>query len=156
MSEHRGRDHAPARLVKAILVQPDRLETVTVLWNPSSYRIHRRQRLRAPALAPPAAAAPGARPLAGGGREEWFETELFVDTTERQGAERDARAIVERLAGWMSCAAPAGRPLEVVFNWGPFRFAGAVESIEEEWVRFDADGTPVRAWVTLVLRRAWT
>jgi hypothetical protein len=41
----------------------------------------------------------------------------------------------------------------VVFVWGPFRFAGAIEELEEEWLRFDPDGTPVRAWLRVTLRR---
>lgn len=138
-----------AALTKASLACSATLETIDVLWNPSRYRIERRNVLDAPLLVGGAAA-----PARLSGRVERFDTSLFIDTTDRDGIERDARAIVETLVRWM------GQPRRerpgahsVVFAWGGFRFAGAIEAIDEEWIRFDPDGTPVRARLSLVLVR---
>ena len=136
-------------LVRASLVRVDTLETFDVLWNPARYRIERRRRLHAVEVLGAARAH-----LEGVGREELFRTELFVDTTDRPaGPGRDARAVVEVLASWMGVAAQSAGLCQVVFVWGSFRFAGVLDVVEEEWLRFDPDGTPVRAWVTVVLRR---
>lgn len=137
-------------LVKASLTEVDSLETIEVLWNPARYRVSRRNFLHSAAVI--GRSAGGDLQLAGG--QERFETELFLDTTDRpRGEERDARRVVERIARWMRPGLPGGEPARVVFLWGPFRFAGAIESLEEEWIRFDTDGTPVRAWLSLVLLR---
>ena len=90
--------------------------------------------------------------LAAGGAER-LSTQLLLDTTEAEGASRDARLEVERLERWSLPAAGRLLPPRLLFLWGSFRFRGVIESLAEEWVLFDPDGTPVRAWVDLVLRR---
>ena len=142
-----------SRLVKASLANVDSTETIDVLWNPERYAIQRRNLLRTPRVLAGALHAGAPRPVHLSSSERRFETELFVDTTDGPaGSSRDARPVVERLVAWMSPQPGRVRPDQIVFVWGPFRFVGAIEAIEEEWVRFDSDGTPVRAWVTLVLR----
>ncbi len=139
-------------LVRAALACVETRETLAVLWNPARYRLDRRNLLHTSEAIVAGGPAPG--PVSSG-REERFETTLFIDTTEESpGPGRDARRIVDRLVGWSERVRPGlSAPSRVVFVWGPFRFDGVLESIEEEWLRFDADGTPVRAWVTIVLRR---
>ncbi len=112
------------------------LETVEVRWNPSAYRLRHL-----------AAAAPG--PF---GRESSeLSAELFVDATAEAGAARDATRIARTRRGWL--APPAGvRPEKVLFVWGSFRFAGILACMDEEWIRFDPDGTPVRGRIRIVLR----
>ena len=137
-------------LVKASLTRVETLETIEVLWNPARYRLQRRNFLHSPAVI--GRSAGGDVQLAGG--QERFETELFLDTADiPAGEDRDARRIAERIAQWMRPSSPGGDPARVVFLWGPFRFAGVIESLEEEWIRFDPDGTPVRAWISLGLLR---
>ena len=140
-------------LVKAVLANVDSTESVEVLWNPARYTIQRRNTLRTPRVLAGALHSGATRAVHLSSSERRFETELFVDTTDEPvGSSRDARPVVERLVAWMSPASGRARPDQVVFVWGSFRFVGAIEVIEEEWIRFDSDGTPVRAWVTLVLR----
>lgn len=136
-------------LVKATLTRMDTLDTMAVLWNPAGYRIERRSELGAPSVLGRRTA--GDYLVAGG--EERFRTRLFLDTTESpSGKERDARYQAQTLASWMEPPSGEIRAPRVAFVWGPFRFQGAIESLDEDWIRFDPDGTPVRAWLDLVLR----
>lgn len=137
-------------LVKATLTSLESLQTVTVLWNPSRYRLRRRSHLAVPRVLGQSAA--DALRVCGG--EERFETRLFLDTTDQSpGETRNARRIADVLSSWMQPPDGEIRPPRVAFIWGPFRFDGAIELLEEEWIRFDPDGTPVRAWLTLALRK---
>ena len=122
-------------------------ETVPVRWNPAGYRLRR--------AAPAAAGAdlcgrPAPGPLLR--RREELSTELFLDTTGEEGEGRDARRAVEVLRAWMEAPPGALVPPRVLFHWGTFRFAGRIEEIDEEWIRFDADGTPVRGRLRLTIR----
>jgi hypothetical protein len=123
------------------------IETIAVRWNPASYRLRR---------ATPAAAGAGLggrsapEPLPRS-REELF-TELFLDTTGEESEGRDARRTVEVLRGWMELLPGALVSPRVLFQWGTFRFAGHIEEIDEEWIRFDPDGTPVRGRLRLTIR----
>ena len=137
-------------LIKATLTHMDTLDTVTVLWNPSSYRVQRSSHLGAPRVL--GSGASGELLVAGG--EERLHTRLFRDTTENApGDERDARRMAQALASWMQPPAGELRAPRIAFVWGPFRFLGVIETLDEDWIRFDADGTPVRGWLSLVLRK---
>lgn len=116
------------------------LRSIEAAWNPSSYRIR-----KASARSAPAAFGPPRR-------SEEFSTELFVDTGGETGAKRDARRILEELRSWMDPVAGGLLPSKVLFVWGTFRFAGRIEEILEEWIRFDPDGTPIRGRIRLLLR----
>jgi hypothetical protein len=133
-------------LVRAYLARVEAspaIDRVEVRWNPAAYRVTR--------LARPSGRldGEGGPAVLLGGRREEFRTELFIDTADEVGAERDARRTAETLRSWMGPG--AGRPPRVLFAWGSFRFVGTIDEIEEEWIRFDPDGTPVRGRIRLVL-----
>jgi contractile injection system tube protein len=123
------------------------IEAIPVRWNPASYRLRR-------AMPAAAVADPGGRPapLPLLRQREELSTELFLDTTGEEGGERDARRTVEVLRGWMELLPGALAPPRVLFHWGTFRFAGRIEEIDEEWIRFDPDGTPVRGRLRITIR----
>ena len=129
-------------LVKAELTDLGSMETVTVDWNPRKYSLSKKNQLSPAGMQ---AATPG-------GCEERFSTELFLDSTRRPLDERNLREVAEKLEGWMDPQSPGGPPAKVVFLWGPFRFTGYIDQIEEDWVRFDPDGTPVRGLIRLEMR----
>lgn len=132
--------------VKATITHLTSLESLRVLWNPESYRVTRVNHFAAPA-----GLAQGRSPLqASAGGVERFGTRLFLDSSEETGPRRDLRDAVERLERWSEPEGPL--PPRLLFAWGSFRFAGVIEELREEWIRFDADGTPTRGWVDLVLR----
>ena len=136
-------------LVKASLTHLDSLESVTVLWNPSSYRLEKKNCFAAPGSV---GGAGGSLQYVAGGAER-FMTRLFLDSTRESGTERDLRIWVESLQRWSHPAGDDWLPPRLLFAWGSFRFRGYIESMAEDWQRFDADGTPVRGWLDLVLRR---
>ena len=129
-------------LVKAELTHLDTLETVTVDWNPNKYSVSKRRQL----------AATGLWGAAGAPCEEQFSTQLFLDSTRRAPQERNLRELAQKLEGWMDADSAGGPPPKIVFLWGPFRFTGYIEQLDEEWVRFDPDGTPVRGFIQLQMR----
>jgi|TARA_B100000953_G_scaffold4803_1_gene4293 hypothetical protein len=129
-------------LVKAELTHLDSLETLTVDWNPNKYSVSKHRELVA-------AGAPGGT---GSSCEGQFSTRLFLDSTRRAPRERNLREIAQKLEGWMDPDSPGGLPPKIVFLWGPFRFTGYIERLDEEWVRFDPDGTPVRGFIRLQMR----
>ena len=136
-------------LVKASLTNLGSMESFTVLWNPERYAVSRTSRLAAPEVL-----GAGLSPLQAtlGGAEE-FVTELLLDTTKRPRGERDLRPQVARLEGWMEPHVEGMLPDRLLFSWGTFRFRGILTSLDQVWVRFDPDGTPVRGWLRLRLRR---
>ena len=162
-----------ANLSKASLIHLERLETLSVFWNPSGYRIERR-----PAVSVPGAGSPVATDL----RCERFRTTLLLDASSdfvdapaeraaddlspvsaQEGAAEaasgdagesrvDPNAWVACLESWSRPVGGATQPPRLLFAWGDFRFRGRIERIQEEWIRFDATGTPTRGWVDLTLR----
>ena len=136
-------------LVKATLTQLSNLESCEALWNPQSYRVARTNRFAA-------APVPGvglSRLQSASGGEERFAARLFLDTSEMEGNDRDLRPWVSRLEAWSETEGAAGLPPRILFHWGSFRFHGYLEELVEEWTAFDPDGTPIRAWLDIVLRK---
>ena len=129
-------------LVKAELTALHSLETVTVDWNPRKYTLSKRNQLA------PVGMQVGTLTAC----EERFSTELFLDSTRRPLGERNLREVAEKLEGWMDPQSPGGSPPKIVFLWGPFRFTGYIDQLDEDWVRFDPDGTPVRGLIRLEMR----
>ena len=139
--------------VKATLTHLGSLESMTVLWNPESYRVERLQRFAAPAAL---GAERSALQFAAGGSER-FLTRILFDTSDGDGTGardgRDVRSYLERLERWCDADPETALPPRLLFTWAAFRFRGSIEELREEVTLFDRDGTPLRAWVDLVLRR---
>jgi len=117
------------------------LDTLEVPWNPQGYK-----------LARVAQGVPVAAGLPAGSGLDRFSTELFLDTTEEAGDARNARRIAETLRSWMELLPESLLPPRLLFLWGSLRFAGVIVGLEEEWTRFDPDGTPVRGRLRIELR----
>ena len=135
-------------LVKATLTHLETLESVTVLWNPQRYWVARRTR-------PVTTAIVGEErspiDLVAGG-EAVFTTELLLDSTRNPPGSRDLRPLADKLSRWMAPSGSRWTPARVLFHWGTFRFRGVLVQLEESWVHFDPDGTPVRGWLRLSLQ----
>lgn len=136
-------------LVKATLTHLESLESLTVLWNPTSYHLEKRNRFAAPGGV---GVGGGAPQYVAGGAERFF-TRLFLDSTRERGPQRDLSLWVARLERWFRADGVRWLPPRVLFAWGSFRFRGHLEALDEDWQRFDADGTPVRGWLDIALRR---
>ena len=131
----------PPRLRKAELRgldesgrEVDKERWVRVPLNPQDLRLSH---------ADPELGAPGAARLA---------LELWFDVAE----DEDVRRLTERIAYFATPGtARDGTALPAVrFVWGPFRFDGKIEALEETLDRFSPEGRPLRARVSLALRGA--
>lgn len=137
-----------SELVKASITHLERLERLDVLWNPERYVVSRQQRV----VGSEGWGVGRSEPQAVVGGERTFSADLLLDATRRDPGDRDLRSIVERLESWMDPVAPSVVPGAVLFSWGPFRFRGIIVRLDQLWVRFRPDGTPLRGWVRILLR----
>jgi len=85
------------------------------------------------------------------GQGETLQLELFFDTYESASSVRDHTKKLHDLA---LIDTSLHRPPMVLVTWGTLSFKGVVESLNQRYTMFMEDGTPVRATVTLTLRRA--
>ncbi len=136
-------------LVKASLTHLGSLEKLEVMWNPERYAVSRRSHVVhvggwGTEHSPPQAVVGGA---------EKFTADLLLDSTRLPANERDLRPVVEKLERWMQPAWPEPLPEALLFSWGSFRFRGILVALDQIWVRFDPDGTPVRGWIRMALRK---
>jgi hypothetical protein len=138
-----------ATLVKATLTELNSLESVSFLFNPSSYQVETRREFVAP---PTAGGGLSALQSVRGGAQR-FRARAFLDSGDTTaGAGADLRSWVARVERWSVPNAETGLPPQVLFSWGTFRFRGVLEDMVQEWVRFAPDGTPLRGWLDVVLR----
>jgi hypothetical protein len=86
-----------------------------------------------------------------GGDRKKLTMELFFDTYE---ARTDVRQHTQKIAGLLVFNKEKHRPPKVELSWGPtppggayaeFPFVGVLETLKQQFVLFLADGTPVRA-----------
>ncbi|MDR0435089.1 MAG: hypothetical protein LBH21_08595 [Gracilibacteraceae bacterium] len=69
-----------------------------------------------------------------------------------QPAPQDLGGVQPEVEGFIA-ALRNNRTRRVTFYWADFSFAGILNDLTAEYIMFDADGTPVRAKVTLRLRQ---
>jgi nucleoid-associated protein YgaU len=131
------------------------LAEITALFNPNSYSVSKEVAWKAKTNrqhnAPPALEF-------GGGRSRRLDLELFFDTTEETGElQRDVRKRTNQVAKLTRIVRDLGRPPICVVSWGraptgsDFPFTGVVDQLVQRFTLFRADGTPVRATLTLGL-----
>lgn len=141
------------KLVKATLTHLDSLESVPVLWNPRSYHVERTNRFAAMNGFATSPAGFHYGPQFVTGRIERFATRLLLDGSRSDASPHDLRSEADRLERWAQPGGAEWLPARLLFAWGHFRFRGVIESLRQDWIRFDASGAPLRGWVDLVLRR---
>lgn len=132
------------RLEKATIT-PENEKPIEVLFNPTQYTLNqgntlspqRVQGLSAPIL------------QYGGGSGRTLTMDLFFDTYERH---RDVRKHTSRVYGLLDIRGELHRPPVCAFAWGSFDFRCMAESVGGRFTLFLADGTPVRATLTVMFR----
>lgn len=91
-----------------------------------------------------------------GGQRKKLSMELFFDTYEDRS---DVREFTSKIAGLLVFNREVHRPPKVTLNWGQaapggphvdFPFVGVLESLKQQFVLFQGDGTPVRAKLSAV------
>ena len=138
----------PGGLVKARIIQQDYADgerDLDVPFNPEGYVVGRRVRWREHAV------LLGDVPkieYTGGGRRR-LDVVLLLDAS---FGGRDVRADVDRLESFTRIDPDRHRPPWLLFSWASLQFDGVLESISTSYVLFAPDGSPLRAFVRLVLR----
>jgi hypothetical protein len=131
--------------------------SITVAFNPTTYSISKSltwnesggsndTRTNAPTLA------------FGGGGSRQLALELFFDSTERRGPERDVRVQTDRIVRLTQILRHLDNPRPPIckLDWGgkkeDFPFVGVVTSLEQSFLLFDATGQPLRATLKVAFR----
>jgi len=76
---------------------------------------------------------------------------LFDQWTDREEANVTER--VKQLADLLLIDPELHAPPPVEFSWGTFSFKAVIESLSQRFTMFDADGTPVRATVSISFKQ---
>ncbi|GGK63432.1 hypothetical protein [Ornithinimicrobium pekingense] len=122
----------------------------TVQFNPEEYTLNRESSFAQ--LTVPGLSAPIVQFVAG--NAQTVELELLVDTTVDSpagGPGSDVRALVGQVTALMDIDPGLHAPPPVIFAWGKFTFTCVVTRVAQKYVLFRADGTPVRARLTVGL-----
>jgi nucleoid-associated protein YgaU len=123
---------------------------VNVQFNPEEYTLNRETNFAQ--LPAPGSSAPIVQFLHG--NAQTIDMELLVDTTEESSAGppgSDVRRLVQDITALMEINPDLHAPPPVIFAWGQFTFTCVVTRTSQRYVLFRADGTPVRARLTVTL-----
>ncbi|MGI5400300.1 peptigoglycan-binding protein LysM [Streptomyces sp. CA-135486] len=121
-----------------------------VQFNPEEYTLNRETSFAQ--LAVPGLSAPVVQFLHG--NAQTLDMELLVDTTEAGPAGppgSDVRRLVHDVTALMDIDPTLHAPPPVIFTWGQLTFTCVVTKAAQRYVLFRADGTPLRARVTVTL-----
>ncbi|MGE3539967.1 MAG: LysM peptidoglycan-binding domain-containing protein [Candidatus Tectimicrobiota bacterium] len=120
---------------------------ITVLFNPAEYTLERSNTFQQTAL--PGLEAPITQFTSGGA--ETLSMELFFDTyTDHRG--EDVRRYTEQVSNLLKINADLHAPPICRFQWGRVAFKAVLERLNQRFTMFLADGTPVRAVLTVTFR----
>jgi hypothetical protein len=134
-------------LAKAEIINLDKNQKYTVLFNPKEYSVQKSVQWephKAPGLDVPEHEFTSGNPAV-------LSVELFFDTYEKK---KDVR--VEHTKKLMALALidpDKHRPPLVMFQWGGFKFKGVVESLTIRHTMFLPNGNPCRAVANLSLKQ---
>lgn len=131
-------------LAKA-MITPEGEGPIPVLFNPNQYSLDQANTLAEVGV--PGLSAPILQYVRGNGRT--LSMELFFDTYEEQG---DVRGHTDLVYGLLDIRGPLHRPPVCTFTWGSFNFDCVVERVGGRFTLFLADGTPVRATLSVTLK----
>lgn len=144
-------------LVKAIVVNVDSNERVECLFNPKEYTFSKQN-----SWSRDQKAGKDVPQLNfGGGQPATLQMELFFDTYAEARAGKPARDVRKEYTDklwklmivderWKDPKSKKGRPPMVRFQWGSaWSFNAVITSISQKFTLFLADGTPVRATLTV-------
>lgn len=129
---------------KAMITVQDE-DPIHVLFNPTQYSLDQANTLAE--IGVPGLAAPILQYVRGNGRT--LSMELFFDTYEQQ---EDVRDHTGRVYGLLNIRGPLHRPPVCTFTWGAFNFDCVVERVGGRFTLFLADGTPVRATLSVTFK----
>ena len=120
-------------------------ERIDVLFNPAEYSIQKaNQFAETPLLGLPTPI----RQFSSGGAET-LTLDLFFDTYENG---EDVRQHTEKVAGLLKIDPDLHAPPTLKFMWGKLEFKCVLEQLTKKFTMFLADGTPVRATLSVTFK----
>lgn len=136
-------------LEKALLTNTHTGERFAVQFNPQEYTLKRDINYAQAAI--PGLSAPLLQFVSG--NLQTLEMELFVDSYEEHkvgstrinGAHSDARELVARIGALMAIEPSTHAPAVLLFTWGSLAFTCVLARMQQRYLMFLPDGTPVRA-----------
>lgn len=115
------------------------------MFNPTQYSLDHRNQFQEQA----GLGAPMLQYVGGGTAS--LTVDLFFDTYEQQS---DVRTYTNKIYGLLDIDRDTHAPPVCAFTWGTFTFDCVVDSVHGRFTLFLADGTPVRATLTVTLKQA--
>ena len=136
-------------LTKAYLVNLETGRRIQCLFNPNEYSISKSNSWKEKSTR--SSNVPRLE-FTGGGPTE-LKLDLFFDTYESGGSARDYVKDIISLTQISSSGSGDPEPPRCMFSWGTnFEFEAVVSNVSARFTLFRADGTPVRAVVSLTLK----
>jgi len=132
------------KLEKATITPEDEAE-IPVLFNPTQYSLDQGNSIAEVGV--PGLSAPILQYVRGNGRT--MTMDLFFDTYEQQSNVTVHTRLIYKL---LEVRGPLHRPPVCTFTWGSFNFKCVVERVGGRFTLFLADGTPVRATLSVTLK----
>src|SRR5215213_3711433 len=132
------------KLEKATITPEDEAE-IPVLFNPTQYSLDQGNSIAEVGV--PGLSAPILQYVRGNGRT--MTMDLFFDTYEQQSNVTVHTRLIYKL---LEVRGPLHRPPVCTFTWGSFNFKCVVERVGGRFTLSLADGTPVRATLSVTLK----
>jgi len=134
-----------------------------VQFNPETLKVSYQNQVQQPGQSSGGGAGGGAQSstqFVGRGTSK-LNVQLWFDVTgelpSAETSQTDVRQLTRKVIYFLQPSAgpnnTPGAPPKLRFEWGSFRFDGALESVEESLEFFSADGVPLRANLTLSVSR---
>ncbi|TCK22871.1 peptidoglycan-binding protein [Pseudonocardia endophytica] len=137
-----------AALAKAVLIDTGSGEHVPVMYNPEEYRLEQGNEIAEIPI--PGRATPPVQYVRG--RSRTLSMELFFDTYERGGTDRDVRGPVRRILDLLAQRPSTHAPPVLLFVMGSMSFRCVLVQADQRYTMFAEDGTPVRAALSVRLQ----
>ena len=128
-----------------ISIQPEGQDAFKVLFNPTQYSVDKANQIAEAAI--PGLEAPILQFVHGNART--LTMDLFFDTYE-EGT--DVRNATDKIYNLLKIDSSTHAPSICSISWGRFRFRGVLDHVSGKFTLFLADGTPVRATLSVVFK----
>jgi nucleoid-associated protein YgaU len=126
-------------------ITPEGQDSIAVLFNPTQYGIDKGNQIAESAV--PGLEAPILQYVRGNTRT--LNMELFFDTYEEQ---TDVREYTDEIYDLLNIDPSTHAPPICDITWGSFSFRGVLDHVSGKFTLFLADGTPVRATLTVMFK----
>jgi len=134
---------------KAVITNTVTGERIPVMFNPTDYTVNQEVNYAQSVI--PGLSGPVLQFVSG--NMQTLEMELFLDTNEehRVGnrivnrAQDDVRTLTRQITGLMSIQPSTHAPPVLLFTWASLSFTCVLARVQQKFIMFLPDGTPVRA-----------